>query len=65
MKIWRIYGIIVTILAFIAFTPIVIPYGVTEPYFLGMPRTLWGGLLISICIYIVLFIAMLTSNTEE
>lgn len=65
MKIWRIYGVIVTVLAAIAFTPLVIPYGVTEPYVIGLPRTLWSGLLISICIYIVLVVAMITSNKEE
>ncbi len=62
---WSFYAIAVFILAAISFTPLVIPYGVVEPYFLGLPRTLWAGLSISISIYIFLVLAALTSGGEE
>lgn len=65
MNFWRIVGIIVIILAALAFTPLVIPYGVTEPYMLGLPRTLWSGMLISILIYVILVIVMITTKDES
>lgn len=62
---WTIYGVAVLILSVISFTPLVIPYGVTEPYFLGLPRTLWAGLLISLSIYVILVLAMITTDGEK
>lgn len=56
---------VVLILSVISFTPLVIPYGVSEPYFLGLPRTLWGGILISLSIYIILVLAMLTTDGDR
>ncbi len=49
-------------LASLAFMHRVIPEGVTEPYLFGMPRTLWISMLISLSIYVVLVIAMVTSE---
>lgn len=65
MSLWRVLAVIVTILAALAFTPLVIPYGVAEPYVFGLPRTLWAGMLISILIYLMLIIAMITSKDEN
>ncbi|HSG32615.1 MAG TPA: hypothetical protein VLB82_13845 [Thermodesulfobacteriota bacterium] len=65
MSIWSCLSIIVIILAILAFTPFVIPYGITEPYVLGLPRTLWAGMLISIFIYLILLLAMITSKDED
>ncbi len=65
MNFWRVAGFVVFILATLAFTPLVIPYGVAEPFVLGLPRTLWAGMLISLLIYIVLLIAMFTSKDES
>ncbi|NIP31704.1 MAG: hypothetical protein GTO02_19645 [Candidatus Dadabacteria bacterium] len=62
---WKIYSVIVIILSVIAFTPLVVPYGIADPFFLGLPRTLWLGMSISIGIYIILVIAMLTSDGED
>ena len=61
---WKIYGLIVLVLAVISFTNLVIPYGVVDPFHLGLPRTLWAGMAISILIYVVLVIAMFTSADE-
>lgn len=62
---WIFFGVAVFILAAVSFTPLVIPYGVTEPYFLGLPRTLWAGLGISLSIYVLLVLAMLTSGDQR
>lgn len=35
------------LLSVLALSPLVIPPGVTEPRILGMPRTLWAGILIT------------------
>ena len=61
---WKIYGLIVLVLAVLSFTSLVIPYEVTDPYYFGLPRTLWAGMAISILIYVVLVIAMFTSADE-
>lgn len=61
---WIFFGVAVSVLSAVSFTPLVIPYGVTEPYFLGLPRTLWAGLGISLCIYVLLVLAMLTSGDQ-
>ena len=45
------------ILVVITFTPLVIPYGVYKPEFLGLPYSLWVGILISIGLVVLTFIA--------
>ncbi len=62
---WTLYGVVVLILSVISFTPLVIPYGVSEPYFLGLPRTLWSGILISLSVYVILVLAMLTTDGDR
>ncbi len=62
---WTFLAVAVFVLAAVSFTPLVIPYGVTEPYFLGLPRTLWAGLGISLCIYVLLILAMLMSSDQN
>ena len=62
---WIFFGVAVSVLSAVSFTPLVIPYGVAEPYFLGLPRTLWAGLGISLSIYVLLVLAMLTSSSQE
>lgn len=62
---WKFVAVAVFILAAISFTPLVIPYGIAEPYVLGLPRTLWAGLVISLSIYALLVLAMLTSCGEN
>ena len=62
---WIFFAVAVSILSALSFTPLVIPYGVTEPYFLGLPRTLWAGLGISLSIYVLLVLAMLTASGQK
>ena len=62
---WIFFAVAVSVLAAVSFTPLVIPYGVTEPYFLGLPRTLWAGLGISLSIYLLLILAMMLTSGDR
>jgi hypothetical protein len=53
---WRICIIVVILLAALGLSPVVIPAGVFKPSFLGMPYTLWLGILVCICLVIMTFI---------
>ena len=46
-KIWSFYFSIFSLLVIVTFSPLVIPTGVHTPWVLGMPRTLWSGILLS------------------
>lgn len=45
------------ILVIITFTPQVIPYGIHKPSLLGLPYTLWTGILITVGLVVLTFIA--------
>ena len=51
--IWRIIVIAVFLCAAIQFSPFVMDENKIAPYFLGMPFTLWFGILISLLIIIL------------
>lgn len=51
--IWRIIVIVVFLCAAIQFSPLVMDENKILPYFLGMPFTLWFGILISLLIIIL------------
>ena len=53
---WRICIIVVILLAALGLSPVVIPAGVFKPGFLGMPYTLWLGILVCICLVLVTYI---------
>ena len=42
---WRIICGIVIVVSALCFTPLVIPVGEAEPFFMGLPYTLWVGML--------------------
>lgn len=44
---WRVCYVSVILVSAVAFSPLVIPSGVSEPALLGMPRTLWTGIVIT------------------
>jgi len=44
---WRVCYTGVVLVSAAAFTPLVIPSGVMEPALLGMPRTLWAGIVVT------------------
>ncbi|MEX0747408.1 MAG: hypothetical protein WED81_05185 [Rhodothermales bacterium] len=45
------------LLSALALSPLVIPVGVLEPTILGVPRTLWAGILITIGLVFTTFMA--------
>lgn len=45
------------LLSALALSPLVIPTGVAEPWVLGMPRTLWAGILITGALVFLTFLA--------
>lgn len=53
---WRISILVVILLTALGLSPLVIPSGVHEPGFLGMPYTLWMGILVCICLVLMTFI---------
>ena len=64
---WRISIIVVILLAALGLSPVVIPAGVFKPSFLGMPYTLWLGILVCVCLVIMTFIGSRVhpGNTNE
>lgn len=53
---WRISIIVVIVLTALGLSPLVIPSGVFKPSFIGMPYTLWMGILVCICLVLMTFI---------
>ena len=57
--------IMVALLCLLAYSPVVIAPGVIEPVLLGLPRTLWAGLLIYIVIVILTVVAIFVHPDRE
>lgn len=54
------------ILAFIAsFSPLVTPGHITEPFIMGMPYTLWAGLLVSFLFVILAYLVSVIHKEEN
>lgn len=66
-KIWRICIAVVAVIVLITYTPAVIPSGTISPSFLGMPYSLWTGILLTILLVILTFIGskVYPSQNEE
>ncbi|MCB0607306.1 MAG: hypothetical protein H6562_15055 [Lewinellaceae bacterium] len=47
-NLWTLVRILFLLLTILTFTPFVIPKGVFKPELLGMPYTLWMGILINL-----------------
>ena len=54
---WRICVVTTIVLCILAYSPLVIPSGVSTPMLWGLPRTLWLGLLVYVAIVAVTFVA--------
>jgi len=54
---YRILVAAAVIISCLTFTPLVIPYGKFEPSFLSLPYTLWTGLLVSVLLVLITFLA--------
>ncbi len=53
---WRICILIASLLAILGLSPAVIPPGVFHPTFLGMPYSMWTGMLVTICLILMTYI---------
>ncbi len=62
---WRFCCLCSILLSFVAFTPLVIPSKTAEPFVLGMPRTLWAGLLISLGLMVITIVGACVVDSEE
>ena len=56
-KTWYLWLGAAGLLSALALSPLVIPAGVTEPTILGMPRTLWAGIVVTIGLVFCTFMA--------
>ena len=63
--IWRCCCFCSILLSIVAFTPLVIPSEVSEPFVLGMPRTLWAGLLVSLGLMIITIVGAWAADASE
>ncbi len=59
-----VYALAVVVSA-LTFTPLVIPAGVPEPWVLGMPRTLWAGVLVTMALVFLTYLATRFSPSDE
>lgn len=58
MKIRRkIITVVAIIMGIATFTPLVIPYGQIYPKLLGLPYTMWTGLVVSILFIVLTYLA--------
>ncbi len=65
-KAWRTCCLLAVLLAALTFTPIVLVPDEIEPILLGMPRTLWFGMLISFGFFLLtLWGAFILSRHNE
>lgn len=63
--IWRICCALAILLMILAFSPVFIPTGKIDPKLMGMPYTLWSGLLVCILMVIITYIATLVHPGRE
>jgi hypothetical protein len=53
---WRICILMAGLLAALGLSPLVIPPGVFKPSVLGMPYTLWTGIIVTSCLVLMTYI---------
>lgn len=55
-QLWNLCCAAIVVLAILTFTPIVTPSGVDKPELMGMPYTLWVGILQYILFIVVIWV---------
>lgn len=55
-RLWRLCCLGVACLAVLTFSPLITPLGVADPCWLGIPRTLWAGVLIYMSITLLTWV---------
>ncbi len=58
-KIWKICCALVIIIGVLTLTPLVIPEGVHQPELMGMPYTLWMGIVVSLLLWVITYVGIL------
>lgn len=65
-RLWHITIIIAVVLVVATFTPLVTPAGKHTPGFLGLPYTIWTGIIISLGLVILTLVAaVLHGDSKE
>ena len=54
--IWRLTCAAVVVISALSFSPVVIPVGKFQPELLGMPYTLWMGIIASVLLVLLTFV---------
>ena len=62
---WKICCLLTIVISGAAFTSLVIPSNEMNPWFLGMPYTLWSGILVSIALLILVFVGALVHPGKD
>jgi len=57
--VWRICCVVVLVITVLTFTTFVTPKGVAGPFLIGMPYTLWVGLLVTFILLAITIIGSL------
>lgn len=63
--IWKLCCLGVFLLAVLTFTPLVIPSERYEPMLMGLPRTLWAGILVYLALTVLTWIGSRVYRGEE
>lgn len=61
----RAHTFLFLLLISLTFSPLVIPERTMTPWLLGMPRTLWMGILLSLALLLLTLVTALRMNREE
>lgn len=56
--IWTVVRLIIMLLSILVFTPLVIPKDQYSPELLGLPYTLWTGILVYFCLVALIFVGV-------
>ena len=62
---WGLCCATAILLAIIGYSPLVIPPGQYKPMVLGMPYTLWTGILVTLLLVLVTFLGTLVHPGQE
>lgn len=64
-RIWLLCKILFAVLILLTFSPLVVSEAEARPLLLGMPRTLWGGLLVSLGFIIITLVGAFVINDKK
>ncbi len=64
-KIWKLTAWTAVFLSILTFTPVIIPYHTFKPELMGIPYTLWTGILLMIAFIIVTWIGVIVHPGDK